>query len=147
MEWLHPVTLEQKIAVNVKVAALIAVNLHTKSLHDFWFVQVLGNVSWSGIAKVARIFAFLPDIVDVLASALVWTYHCVVAIDGGWYTAPDALTIITALDERLATRQGVVHRLALALAEDTRPDTLTTSHRTIVCVLSETIREAVADEA
>lgn len=51
MEWLHPVTLEEEVAVDVKVAAVVAVDsLHAEGGHDFPLVEVLVNVAQAVVA-------------------------------------------------------------------------------------------------
>lgn len=47
VEWLHPVTLEQEVPVDVKVARVIAADFSTECLHDIRPVQVLADVAES----------------------------------------------------------------------------------------------------
>ena len=145
MEGLHPVTLEQEVAVNVEVARLVAGDLGTDSLHDLLLVEVALNPLKLVVAeRVAA--AWLADVVDVLASALVRTNHGVVAVDGSGNTGPDRLRVVAVLNEAGAAGVGVVHSLALRLVKNGRPATLTAGHGTVVLVLSKTISQTVTDE-
>lgn len=146
VERLHPVTLEQEVAVDVEVAAVVAGDLGTNSLHDVGLVEVLGDPAKLSVAEVAAVLALATDIIDVLTSALVRSQQGVVAVDGGRDTGPDALRVVAALNQIGAARVGVVHSLTLALAEDGRPATITAGHGPVVLVLGQAIGETVTNE-
>lgn len=145
VEWLHPVTSEEEVSVNVKVAAVVLADLGTESLHDLVLVEVLADPLELVVAKTAAL-AVLGDIVDVSASLLVRTDHGIVAVDGCRDARPDTLAVVAVLDQAQATRKGVVHGLALALVKDSGGSTLTTSHGAVVFVLGQAIGETVADQ-
>lgn len=144
MEGLHPVTGKEEVAVDVEVAAVILAHLSTEGLHDVGLVEVGTDPVELLVAQVAAL-ALLANIVDVLASALVRTNHGVVTVDGGRDARPDTLAVVAVLDQALATREGVVHGLALALIKNSGPATVTTGHRAVVLVLSQTISKTVTD--
>lgn len=51
MKWLHPVSFEEKVAVDVEVAAVVAIDsLDTQSGHNLPLVKVLVNVAQTWIA-------------------------------------------------------------------------------------------------
>jgi len=83
MEWLHPVTLEQEVPVDIEVARIVAADFGTESIHDILLVQVLADIAEGRIAKVALILALSTDIINVLASFLVWANHGIIAVDTG----------------------------------------------------------------
>jgi len=143
---LHPVTRKQEVAVDVKVAAIVAVDLNTKSLHDRLLVQVVTDPAKGGVAQVSAVLTVTADIVDIAASALVGADQGIVAVNGSRDASPDAPTLIAALDESLAPRQGIVHAAALALAKDSRIAAITASHWAIVSILSKSIGQAVANQ-
>lgn len=144
--WLHPVAVEEEVAVDIKVAGVVAVNLGTNSLQNLGLVEVLGNVSESLVAKVAGVLTLAANIIDVLSGALVWTKQGVVAVDRSRHTGPCILRVVTRLDHGLATEQSVVHRAASALVKDSRVASLTAGHRPVVTVLSKAIGETVANQ-
>jgi hypothetical protein len=146
VEWLHPVALEEEVAVNVKVAGIIRRNLNSKGIHDVLLVQVLGDVSKAGIAEVGRVFTLSTDIVDVLSSALIRTNHGIVAVDAGWDAGPDGLRLVAVLNKREAARKSVIHSLAFTIIKNSRPATFTTGHWSVSWVLSKAIGESIADE-
>ena len=145
MERLHPVTSKQEVAVDIEVAAIIALDLHSKCFPNLWLVQPLANIAELRVTEIATIFAFPADVIDVLSSSLIWTHHSIVTVDGGGNAGPDAFAVITALNERLATRKSIVHSLAFAFAQNGFPSTFPTSHGSVVCVLRKTIGETVAN--
>ena len=63
---MHPVTLEEEIAVDIKVAAVVAADFSTKLLLDICLVQILADPAKSRVAKVVRILTFATDVVNVL---------------------------------------------------------------------------------
>lgn len=143
---LHPVTVEEEVAVDVKVARVVAVDLSTNSLDDFGLVQVVADVAHSRVAKVRAILALTTDIVDVLPSALVRGKEGVVTVDGGRDTNPSALGTVARLNHRLAARKSVVHGLAGALVQDSWVTAVTAGHGTVVLVLGVSVGETVANE-
>lgn len=146
VERLHPVTVEQEVAVDVKVAAIIRVDrLNAESLHYVLLVQVLvdGGETWIAQATSLAVYA---NIVRISACLLVRTDHLVVAIDGGRNTAQPALALVAAGDHGLAPRKGVVHALTLALVQDSIVSTLSAGHWAVVRVLGVGVGQTVADE-
>lgn len=143
---LHPVTSKHKVAVDIKVAAVVAADLDTESVHDITSVEILRNVAQGGVAEVARVLTRAANIIDIKTSALVWAHHSVVTVDGGRYTRPSAAGFVAVLDKRLAARQSIIHGLTLALAEDRLVATFAASHGAVVSILSVAVRKTVADE-
>lgn len=143
---LHPVTVEKEVAVDVKVAAVIATNLGAQCLKDIRLVEVISNVAQARVAQVRAVLALAADIIDVLASLLVGSKKSVVAVNGSGNAHPGALAVVARLDQRLATRKSVVHGLAGALIQNSWVTTVTTSHGAVVLVLSQTVSEAVTNK-
>jgi hypothetical protein len=137
---------EEEVAVDVKVAGFVAINLGTDSLADLALVQVLANIAHTLVAQVTRIFTLATNIVDVLAGSLVRTKEGVVAVDRSRDANPGTLCVVARLDHRLATRQSVIHRLAAGFVKNSRITTLTASHGAVVVILSQTIGETIANE-
>lgn len=146
VEWLHPVTLEKEVSVDIEIAAVIAADFDAKLLLNFLLIQILADVAESRIAEVARIFALPTNIIDVLASSLVRTDECIVAIDACRDTRPDAFAIVAVLDQALAARESVVHSLAFAFVENSRVSALSAGHRSVMFVLGQPIRKAITDQ-
>lgn len=143
---LHPVTVEEEVAVDVKVARVVAIDLSANSLNDLGLVQVVADVAHGRVAEVGAILALTTNVVDVLSGALVRGKEGVVTVDGGRDTNPSALRTVARLNHGLAARKGVVHGLAGALVQDSWVTTVTTGHGTVVLVLSESVGETVANE-
>jgi len=80
VEWLHPVTLEEEVTVDIEVAALVGRNLGAKRLLHFGFVEI-GSDPLKIIVAQAATLALTTDIVDVLAGSLIGTNHGIVAVD------------------------------------------------------------------
>ena len=144
MEGLHPITSQKKVPVDIKVAPIVAVDLNTKSLHNLGLVQVIVDPAKLGVAQAA-VFARHTHVVWILAGLLVGSENGTVAVDRRGNTGPDASTIVTALDQGLAAREGIVHGLASALVDDCWPASITASHGSVVFVLSQTVGETVAN--
>jgi hypothetical protein len=53
VEWLHPVTLEEEVAVDIEVTAVVAANFDAELLLDICLVQELADPAKSGVAEVA----------------------------------------------------------------------------------------------
>lgn len=66
VEWLHPITLEEEVAVDIKVAAIVAAHFNAELLLNICLVQVFANPSKSRVAEIAGILALATDIVNVL---------------------------------------------------------------------------------
>lgn len=113
---------------------------------DSLLVEVIGNPAKCRVAQIAGILALTTDIVDILASLLIRTDHGIVAVDSGWDTRPNTLTVIAVLDQALATGKGVIHSLALRLIKNSWPWSVTTRLWLIVLVLGEWVRQAVTDQ-
>jgi len=142
---LHPVALEQEVAVDVEVAAVVRVDLCTDGLHDFLLVEVRGDPVDLIVAKAVAA-AGAANIIDILAGALVWANHSVIAIDRGRNTAPHRLRVVAVLDQASTAGIGVIHRLALALIKNSRPATLTTGHGAIVLILSKAVGKTITNK-
>lgn len=146
MEGLHPVTLEEEVAVDIKVAALIALNLDAESVHDILLVQVVADPAKSAVAEVAVVLALSTDVIDVLTSALVGADELIVTVDGGRNARPDTAALVAVTDKRLASGEGVVHAAALALAENGGVATFAAGHGAVVLILGKRISQAITDE-
>jgi hypothetical protein len=137
---------EEEVAVDVKVAGVVAINLGTDSFADLTLVQVLANIAHTLVAQVTRVLTLAPNIVDVLAGSLVRSNEGVVAVDRSRDANPGTLRVVARLDHRLATRQSVIHRLAAGFVQNSRITTIAASHGAVVVVLGQTIGETIANE-
>lgn len=145
MEWHHPVAGQQEIPVNVKVAAFIAVHLCTKSVHNFWLIEPFADPTNLLVAK--RVLAAGNTyIIRILSSPLIWADDSVVAVDSGGNAGPNTFTVVATLYERLAARKRIIHRLALALINDSWPATFAASHWSIIFILCQAICETVPNQ-
>lgn len=142
---LHPVSLEEEVTVDVEVAAVIFGNLSAQSFHDGGFVEIFTDPAKFRVTQVSRILALSANIVNILASTLVGTDHCVVAVNGGRNTAPSTFAFIASFDETQAAGEGVVHSLAFAGRQNCRCVTFATSHRSVVVVLRQAVGETITD--
>jgi hypothetical protein len=142
---LHPVTSEHEVAVDVHVAAVVRANLGSDGLHNLGPVKVFSDPAKSSVAKIA-IFARTTNVVDIATGALVGTNHVVVAVHGGGHAEESTAGFLATRDETLATLEGVVHGLALALAENSLVATLTAGHGAVVLVLSVGVSQTVTNE-
>lgn len=145
VEWLHPITLEKEVAVDVKVARVKVVNFGSNSFQDLGLVEVGADEIKVSVAEAA-IIARLADVVDILASALVRTQKGVVAVDGSRNAGPGTFTVVARLNHGLAATESIVHGSASALIENSRVTTITASHGAVVFVLSEAIGETVSNQ-
>lgn len=143
---LHPVAVEEEVAVDVEVARVIAVNLGAEGLTHALLVEVLAHVAHALVAQVGLILALSANVVDVLASALVRGQQGIVAVDGGWDTDPGTLAVVAGLDHLLAARQSIVHGLAALLIQNSGVATLAARHGPVVLVLSEAVGQTVSNE-
>ena len=143
---LEPVTSKEEVPVDVKVAAVVALDLDAERIHDILLVQVLRDPAKSRVAEVAAVLALAADVVDVATGPLVRADEVVVTVNAGRHASPDAVRLVAALDEALAVGKSVIHRPARRLVQDSWVATLTARHRAVVCVLRESIRQTVADE-
>lgn len=81
VEWLHPVTLEEKIAVNIEVAAVVSIDgLNTKGGHDLPLVEVRVNVAQTRVTE-ATALAIYAYVVGIAARLLIGTKNLVVTVD------------------------------------------------------------------
>ena len=144
VERLHPVTLEQEVAVDVKVAAVVARSLGTKRFHDFLLVQVFTDPLKVLVAQIASL-ALLADIIHILSGALVGAHHGVVAVNRSRHAGPNGLAVVAILDEGSAARVGILHRLTVAGIQDSGPSTFAASHGLVVLVLCQAVGETVAN--
>lgn len=143
---LHPVTLEQEVAVDVEVARFIAGNLSTESLDNLGLVEVLADVAESGVAEVTLILALATDIVDVLTGPLVRAENGVVAVNRSRNARPDTLAVVAVLDQGLAARESIVHGLASGFVNDAGPATITAGHWAVRGVLVVAVGETIANQ-
>lgn len=146
VEWLHPITLEEKVSVDIEVAAVIAADFNAQLFLNISLVQELADPAKSRVAKVVGVLALTTDIINVLAGSLVWTDQSVVAVDAGRNARPNALAVVASLNHALATGKCVLHSLAFALIENSWISTLSASHGLIFLILSQPISETVANE-
>lgn len=146
VEGFHPVTLEQEVAVDVKVARVVRRDLDTKFGLYLLLVEELRDPPERRVAQIRAVFALAAHVVHVLSSALIGAHHRVVTVDAGGDAGPDALALVAAFNQRLAARKRVVHSLALALVENSWPATITAGHGPVVLVLGQPISQAIADE-
>lgn len=146
VEGLHPVTLEQKVAVDVKVARVVRRDLDTKFGLYLLLVKELRDPSEGRVAQVRAVLTLATHVVHVLSGALVRAHHRVVTVDAGGDAGPDALALVAAFNQRLAACKRVVHSLTLALLKNSWPSAITAGHGPIVLVLGQAISQAVADE-
>ena len=143
--WLHPVTLEQEVPVDIEIARVIAADFDAELFLDILLIEELADPVQFRIAQVA-ILALLTDIIYVLASSLEWADHGVVAIDACRNTRPHALAVVAILNKALAAGKGIVHRLAFTVIENSRVSAITASHGPVVFVLGQAISETIADK-
>jgi hypothetical protein len=146
VEGLHPVTLEKEVAIDVKVARVIAIDLNAECILNVLLIQPAADPAKLLIAEIAGVLALATNIIDILAGALVGANECIVAVDRRRHTLPNAATGVAAINKREAARQSIVHGSTVGFAENGRPSTITTGHRPIVFVLGEAVSKAVADE-
>lgn len=66
VERLHPVTLEEEVSVDIKVAAVITADFNTELLLNICLVQKFANPSKSRVAQVAAVFTLSTNIIYVL---------------------------------------------------------------------------------
>jgi hypothetical protein len=144
VEWLHPVTLEQEVSVDVKVTRIIAANFSSEGLQDLVSVQVLADIPKGRVAKITLVLTLAADIINVLAGSLIRTDHSIVAVDAGRDARPNALTVVAVLNETLAARKRVVHSLAFAFRENSFVSTISASHWSVILVLCQAISETIA---
>ncbi len=53
MKWLHPVSLEQEVSINIEVTAVIAAHFDAELLLDFSLIQIFADIAKGRIAEVA----------------------------------------------------------------------------------------------
>lgn len=143
---LHPVTVEEEVAVDVKVAGVIPINFSPDGVADFVLVQVFRDVAHALVAKVALVLALAANIVHVLSGLLVRSKESIVTVNRRRDTDPCALAAVARLNHGLAAAKGVVHGAARALVQHSRITTITTGHGAVVFILSETISQSVPNQ-
>lgn len=143
---LHPVTVEEEVAVDVKVAGVIPINFSPDGVADFVFVQVFRDVAHALVAKVALVLALAANIVHVLSGLLVRSKESIVTVDRRRDTDPCALAAVARFNHGLAAAKGVVHGAAGALVQHSRVTTITTGHGAVVFILGETISQSVPNQ-
>lgn len=143
--WLHPVSVEQEVAVDVEVARVIAFDLSASRLANLALVQEVAYVTHTLVAEIAVVLTLATNIVDILSSALVRANHGIVAVDRSGNAQKGTLSVVASLNHGLAAGQGIVHGLASSLIHDGRVATLTAGHGTVVLILSESIGKTVAN--
>lgn len=143
---LHPVTVEQEVTVDVKIARVVALDLSTDGLANFGLVQVFRDIVHALIAQVGPRITLGADVVDVLSSLLVRANEGVVAVDRSRNAQEGTLSVVARLNQGLAAGQSIVHGLAAGLVQDSRVATIATRHGTVVIVLGETVGETVTDQ-
>lgn len=95
---LHPVSVEEEIAVDVEVARVIPINLGSNSLADLTLVQVFSDVTHFAVAEVAFVLTLAANIVDVLASSLVRSEKGIVAVNRSRDADPRAFRVVARLN-------------------------------------------------
>lgn len=146
VEGLHPVAVEEEVAVDIEVTAFVAADgLNAEGLHDILLIEVAVNVAQSRVAKTSSL-AINANIIGVPTRLLIRAKNLVVAVDRGGNAAEKSLGLIAALDHGLAPGQGVVHRLALALRENSVIATLAARHGSVVGILGVRVGQAVANQ-
>jgi len=138
--------LEQEVAVDVEVAALIAVNLHSKGVHNVFLVEVVTDPTESRVAEVVAILALSTDVVHIHSGALVRTNEGIVAVDASGNARPHTTAVVAVLDQRLAARKSIIHAAALGFVKNSRIATLATGHGTVMFILRVTVGQAIANE-
>lgn len=146
VEGLHPVAVEEEVAVDVEVARFIAIGLGTQRITDALLVEVVGHVAHAGVAQVGLVLTLAANVVRVLASLLVGSKDGVVAVNGGRDTDPGTLTVVAGLDHGLAAGQGVVHGPAGTFVQDGRVATITAGHGAVVVVLGQAVSQTIANQ-
>lgn len=146
VEWLHPVAFEEEVAIDIKVAAVVAIDsLNPKSGHNVALVEILVDVAQAGVTEAAAL-AVDTHVVRIATRLLVSSENLIVAVHRGRHAAEPALAFVAAADHGLTARQGVVHGLALALTQNSIVATFSASHGAVVRVLAVRISQAVADQ-
>ena len=135
VERLHPVAVEEEVAVDVHVAGIIRRDFRTERLHDRLLVEILADAAELAVAQVA-IFTRDADVIWVLSGPLVRADDGVVAVDRGGDANPGTLAVVTGFNHGEAARESRVHGGAALLVEDGGVATVTTGHGAVVRVLS-----------
>ena len=144
MEWLHPVTIEKKVAIDVKIAAFVTVNFSAECFENFRLVEPVIDIAEAFVTEIA-VFTGDTDIIWILTGPLIGADNGIVAVDTGRDTCPDGLAIVAGLDQGLAAREGIFHGLTVRFVNDSRVAALTTSHRFIVLILGQAVGETIAN--
>lgn len=94
MEWHHPVTSEEKVPVDIEVAAFVAANLCAEGFHNLGLIEPFADPSKLLVAKRPTIGAGDTHIIRVLSSPLVGTNDSIVAVDSCGHTRPNTLAVV-----------------------------------------------------
>lgn len=143
---LEPISVEQEVTVDVKVARVVTIDLGTNGIAHTLLAKVLADPAHALVAEVARVLALAANVVDVLTGALVGANHGVVTVNRGGDADPRALAVVARLNHALAAVQRVVHGLASALVNNSGVATITAGHGAVVLVLGKAISETVTDQ-
>ena len=81
-----------------------------------------------------------------LTGSLVGADECIVAVNACRDTGPNTFTVVTVLDQALAAGESVIHSLTFAFVENSRIPAFSTSHWSVVFILSITISKTIADQ-
>ena len=74
MEWLHPVSLEQEVSIDVEVARVVTADFRSQLLLNVLLVQVGTDPLKLSVAE-ATARALLTDIVNVLTKSVDYTQY------------------------------------------------------------------------
>lgn len=77
----HPISSEQEVSVDIKVATFVAVNFGAKRLHHLRLVEPLADPSELSVAERSTVLALYTDVIGVLSSALVRANDSIIAVD------------------------------------------------------------------
>lgn len=139
MERLHPITRAQEVAVDIEIAAIVAIGFCTQRFDDVRLVQVLCDPVELLVAQTSPVSALDTNVIRVLARALVRAYDGVVAIDRSSHAGKDIARDIAAFNEISASRDGVVHRTAFAFVEHGGPAAFAAGHGAVIIVLRQRV--------
>ena len=145
VERLHPVAVEEEVAVDVHVARVVGSDFRAESFHHRLLVEILADPAKLVVTEIA-VFAGNADVVWVLAGTLVRAEDGVVAVDRCRDAHPGALAVVAGLDHGETAGESIVHRLAGSLIDDGRIAAFTAGHGAVLWVLGEGVSQAVANK-
>lgn len=67
VKWLHPITVQQEVSIDVEVATIVAIDFNSKTLHHRWLIEPLVNVVKPIVTKW---------IVATLYTDIIWILTC-----------------------------------------------------------------------